>query len=117
MSNLPFPVKPGEQPYHMASARVWHGEEKLLTVYQVYLTTHRLLGIDGNGRIAFNHFFQDIGSVEVTKTFWRDPGLRVVMKNGTALHLALVDERKQDGTQTATRWANLVQGHMLNLGG
>lgn len=96
---------------------VWHGDDKLLTAYRVYLTTLRLLGIDGNGRIAFNHFVQDIGAVEVAKSFWRDPGLRVVLRNGTSLHLTLQDERLQDPVQTATRWANLIQGHMLNLGG
>lgn len=117
MPNLPFPLQAGEQLYHVANAAVWHNDDKLFTPYTVYLTTHRILGVNKEGRIAFSHFFQRVGSVEVDRGFWRDPGLRVELRDGTSLHLALRDDRQQDLKATATRWANLIHGHMLNLGG
>jgi hypothetical protein len=117
MSNVPFPLKPGEQVHQWGGAKIWHNDDKLFTAYRIYLTTHRVLGIDDGGRIAFNHFHKDVGNVEVGKSFWRDFGLTMSLKNGTSTHVAFTAGPNQDPKAIATQWANLIQGHMLNLDG
>lgn len=117
MSILPFPAKQDEQLHHLASAHVWQGADKLFSPYRVYLTSHRLLGLDRNGHIVFNHLFRDIEKLAVARDPGREPGLRVELKNGSFLHLACLDDRQEDSASTATRWVTLIRDHMLDLDG